>query len=123
MKTPPLSAHRLGSETAVELIGGADKYVAVCRGCYFKQSKKDSTSTMPSVVVTSESVSAPMAPATSTSTPSPVNGNTTSATPEGTMAHTTPMKVTLAFAPDSPQRVTGQPKAAALSLSPIDLNA
>lgn len=26
---------RIGSETAVEVIGGADKYVAVCRACYF----------------------------------------------------------------------------------------
>lgn len=25
---------RLGSETAVEVIGGADKYIAVCRACY-----------------------------------------------------------------------------------------
>lgn len=25
---------RLGSETAVEVIGGADKYMAVCRSCF-----------------------------------------------------------------------------------------
>jgi hypothetical protein len=27
---------RLGNETAIEVIGGADKYVAVCRRCYLR---------------------------------------------------------------------------------------
>ena len=27
---------RLGQETEIELIGGHDKYIAVCRACYFK---------------------------------------------------------------------------------------
>lgn len=27
---------RLSNETAVEVIGGADKYIAVCRTCYFE---------------------------------------------------------------------------------------
>lgn len=29
---------RLGSETQVELIGGADKYIAVCRRCFVESS-------------------------------------------------------------------------------------
>lgn len=27
-------SRRIGSETQVEVIGGADKYIAVCRSCY-----------------------------------------------------------------------------------------
>lgn len=38
---------RISEETQVEVIGGADKYIAVCRGCYHshqhdRQTKKDS---------------------------------------------------------------------------------
>eukprot|EP01116_Phalansterium_solitarium_P001907 TRINITY_DN11742_c0_g1_i1.p1 TRINITY_DN11742_c0_g1~~TRINITY_DN11742_c0_g1_i1.p1 ORF type:complete len:225 (-),score=79.29 TRINITY_DN11742_c0_g1_i1:227-901(-) len=29
-------SRRLGDETAIEVIGGAEKYVAVCRECYFR---------------------------------------------------------------------------------------
>lgn len=28
--------HRIGAETEIELIGGSDKYAAVCRSCFFK---------------------------------------------------------------------------------------
>ncbi|XP_064479734.1 thymidine kinase, cytosolic-like isoform X2 [Ornithodoros turicata] len=42
---------RLGYETEVEVIGGADKYMAVCRKCYFKKdtvgNSPDSSSTRP----------------------------------------------------------------------------
>jgi len=31
---------RLGNETELEIIGGVDKYIAVCRKCYFLQKKK-----------------------------------------------------------------------------------
>ena len=32
---------RIGTETEVEVIGGADKYVAVCRECFLEQPKQD----------------------------------------------------------------------------------
>jgi hypothetical protein len=38
---------RIGSETAVEVIGGADKYVAVCRACYFADQAPLPQSTAP----------------------------------------------------------------------------
>jgi len=34
-------SRRLGDETAIEVIGGADKYVAVCRECFFKPYKPE----------------------------------------------------------------------------------
>lgn len=33
--------YRMSTETEVEVIGGTDKYVAACRGCYDDQSEKD----------------------------------------------------------------------------------
>merc|ERR1711879_726297 len=36
--------YRMPTETEVEVIGGADKYVAVCRGCYAEQSSTSSIS-------------------------------------------------------------------------------
>jgi len=36
---------RLGSEQQVELIGGADKYIAVCRACFFKEASRPHDST------------------------------------------------------------------------------
>lgn len=32
---PAAFSRRIGSETAVEVIGGADKYIAACRTCFF----------------------------------------------------------------------------------------
>lgn len=37
---------RRGSETEVEVIGGADKYMAVCRACYYKKEVDDGSSGM-----------------------------------------------------------------------------
>jgi thymidine kinase len=37
-QAPAAFSKRLGAETQVELIGGADKYVAVCRRCYHEPS-------------------------------------------------------------------------------------
>jgi hypothetical protein len=31
-------SRRIGSETQVEVIGGADKYIAACRSCFFHES-------------------------------------------------------------------------------------
>ena len=44
---------RIGSETAVEVIGGADKYVAVCRACYFadQEPAQQSTAAAPAAAV------------------------------------------------------------------------
>jgi hypothetical protein len=59
---------RLGSETAVEVIGGADKYVAVCRHCYLTSAattmaKDDAMlSTQPSKKEASSSQQAPSTP-------------------------------------------------------------
>eukprot|EP00730_Choanoeca_flexa_P003935 TRINITY_DN11541_c1_g2_i5.p1 TRINITY_DN11541_c1_g2~~TRINITY_DN11541_c1_g2_i5.p1 ORF type:complete len:331 (+),score=32.21 TRINITY_DN11541_c1_g2_i5:80-1072(+) len=36
---------RLGNETEVELIGGADKYIAVCRKCYFARTHETQAET------------------------------------------------------------------------------
>ena len=33
--------YRMSTETEVEVIGGSDKYVAVCRTCYAEQSEQD----------------------------------------------------------------------------------
>jgi len=38
---------RKGSETAVEVIGGQDKYLAACRACYFKSPSKRAGEEMP----------------------------------------------------------------------------
>ena len=38
---------RKGSETAVEVIGGQDKYLAACRACYFKSPSKRAGEELP----------------------------------------------------------------------------
>lgn len=38
---PAAFSKRLGAETAVEVIGGADKYIAVCRTCYHQSERSE----------------------------------------------------------------------------------
>ena len=58
---PASFSKRLGSETQVEVIGGADKYIAVCRGCYFAESTSPLASPSPSPVPQKTHHDAPIA--------------------------------------------------------------
>ena len=47
---------RISEEAGVEVIGGADKYMAVCRHCYFSPNKVHGTAHHYSAVLQSSSV-------------------------------------------------------------------
>lgn len=55
---------RLSNETAVEVIGGADKYIAVCRTCYHETTSGQIDQAKLSDILSSLSPSAPSQPPT-----------------------------------------------------------
>jgi thymidine kinase len=76
---------RITKDTALEVIGGADMYIAVCRGCYFADQASPAPSPtnantldLASLTLAPSSTATPLAPIMSTSTgsSSPVHGHT-----------------------------------------------